>query len=161
MNNIGCASKVRSQMPIYLLIVLQNLIIIRTSKMQFVGLVPADCFKKSLTPRDSKKLFKNTLPPLGQDLLYFEPDENIGIHRGTHEYRRCRNLATQPGGSLWISQNFFFYIFYRLYRLAKAFGFCLYFLLSPWSKATPRDRVHMDSIALTGLQNDITKQVFT
>ncbi len=68
-----------------------------------------------------------------------------------------RNQATLPG----FHKIFLISVFNRLYHLAKAFGFCLYFLLSPWSKATPRDRVHMDSIALTGLQNDITKQVFT
>ena len=68
-----------------------------------------------------------------------------------------RNQSTLSG----FHKIFLFSVFYRLYRLAKASGFCLYFLLSPWSKATPRDRVHMDSIALTGLQNDITKQVFT
>ena len=66
-----------------------------------------------------------------------------------------RNQPTLPGHLIFIS------VFNFFNRLAKAFGFCLYFLLSPWSKATPRDRVHMDSIALTGLQNDITKQVFT
>ena len=66
-----------------------------------------------------------------------------------------RNQATLPGHLIFIP------VFKVFNRLAKAFGFCLYFLLSPWSKATPRDRVHMDSIALTGLQNDITKQVFT
>ena len=88
--------------------------------MQFVGLVPADCFSKSLTPRDSKKIFKNTLPPLGQDLLYFEPDESIGIHRGTHEHSRCRNLATQPGDSFWISQNFFFPHFFSPLSFGKS-----------------------------------------
>ncbi|WP_143153069.1 hypothetical protein [Fibrobacter sp. UWP2] len=70
-----------------------------------------------------------------------------------------RNQATLPARSIG-HLIFLIPVFNRLYRLAKAFGFCLYFLLSPWSKATPRDRVHMDSIALTGLQNDITKQVF-
>ena len=68
-----------------------------------------------------------------------------------------RNQATLPG----FHKIFLISVFNRLYRLAKASGFCLSFLLSPWSKATPRDRVHVDSIALTGLQNDITKQVFT
>ena len=66
-----------------------------------------------------------------------------------------RNQATLPGHLIFIP------VFKVFNRLAKASGFCLYFLLSPWSKATPRDRVHVDSIALTGLQNDITKQVFT
>jgi hypothetical protein len=71
-----------------------------------------------------------------------------------------RNQATLPARSIG-HLIFLIPVFNRLYRLAKASGFCLYFLLSPWSKATPRDRVHVDSIALTGLQNDITKQVFT
>ena len=73
-----------------------------------------------------------------------------------------RNQATLPGHLIFIP------VFKVFNRLAKASGFCLYFLLSPWSKATPRDRVHMDSIAVSiaalqndRLQNDITKQVFT
>ena len=58
-----------------------------------------------------------------------------------------RNQAALPGHLIFIS------VIKVFNRLAKASGFCLYFLLSPWSKTTPRDRVR--------LQNDITKQVFT
>ncbi|WP_143152026.1 hypothetical protein [Fibrobacter sp. UWR3] len=32
-------------------------------------------------------------------MLVFGSDEKIGIHRGTHEYRRCKPLATEPGDS--------------------------------------------------------------
>ena len=73
-----------------------------------------------------------------------------------------RNQATLPGHLIFIP------VFKVFNRLAKASGFCLYFLPSLWSKASPRDRVHVDSIAVSiaalqndRLQNDITKQVFT
>ena len=42
-----------------------------------------------------------------------------------------RNQATLPGHLIFIP------VFKVFNRLAKASGFCLYFLLSPWSKATP------------------------
>ena len=32
-------------------------------------------------------------------ILYFGSDENIGIHRGPHEYRRCNYLAAEPSDS--------------------------------------------------------------
>jgi len=60
-----------------------------------------------------KKIFENTLPLQEKDLLYFGSDENIGIHRGTPERSRCSNLATEPGDSPRIPQNFSFPRFQR------------------------------------------------
>jgi hypothetical protein len=70
-------------------------------------------FTKSEIPRASEKIFENTLPLQEKDLLYFGSDENIGIHRGTPERSRCSNLATEPGDSPRIPQNFSFPRFQR------------------------------------------------
>lgn len=72
-----------------------------------------------------------------------------------------RNQATLPGK---ISGHpiFLISIFNRLYRLAKAFGFCLYFLLSLpfWSLAEAIESIAFDPTALTGLQGDHSTKHF-
>ncbi|MDD7497793.1 MAG: hypothetical protein PUK29_05990 [Fibrobacter sp.] len=72
-----------------------------------------------------------------------------------------RNQATLSGK---ISGHpiFLISVFNRLYRLAKAFGFCLYFLLSLsfWSLAEAIESIAFDPTALTGLQGDNSTKHF-
>ena len=61
-----------------------------------------------------------------------------------------RNQATLPGHLIFIP------VFKVFNRLAKASGFCLYFLLSLsfWSLAEAIESIALDPIAPTGLQGD-------
>ncbi|MDD5942149.1 MAG: hypothetical protein PUC83_05825 [Fibrobacter sp.] len=69
-----------------------------------------------------------------------------------------RNQATLPG----FHKIFLISVFNRLYRLAKAFGFCLYFLLSLpfWSLAEAIESIAFDPTALTGLRGDNSTKHF-
>ena len=67
-----------------------------------------------------------------------------------------RNQATLPGHLIFIP------VFKVFNRLAKAFGFCLYFLLSLpfWSLAEAIESIAFDPTALTGLQGDNSTKHF-
>ena len=72
-----------------------------------------------------------------------------------------RNQATLPVRSIG-HLIFLIPVFNRLYRLAKASGFCLYFLLSLsfWSLAEAIESIAFDPTALTGLRGDNSTKHF-
>jgi hypothetical protein len=107
--------------------------------------MPTDSFYKNGTIVYLKK-YSNTLFQTRRKIYYiFNPmkiSESIEAHLSTAVATISqRNQATRPE----FHKIFLFSVFYRLYHLAKAFGFCLLFLSrhsQPEAGQRQRNRLH-------------------